>query len=166
MMDVTYRNVRPEDFDALHRLMSDWNVVRQLGGWPWPPDPAFTRLRANPYGGDGFLWAICIQDHLCGTVGVTGGDLGYVLSPNLHGRGIVSMAARKAVDHAFVTTQRGYITASTWGDNAASYHVLQKLGFFHWQTRYLRAKARRRPTLVHHQRLERKVWERLRTAAQ
>lgn len=166
MADLTYRSVQPRDFDALSVMMSDWLVVRQLGGWPWPYDADFTRSRCQPYEGEGFVWAICIADQLVGTVGVTNGDLGYVLAAAHHDKGIMSRAARAAVDHAFETTKRDYLTGSTWYDNAASYRLLQKLGFRHWQTRYTHAKARKMPTLVHHHRLTRADWDRLRSAAQ
>ena len=166
MVELTYRNVRANDFDALHAMMQDWNVVRQLGGWPWPADPAFARTRSQPYEGEGFVWAICINDQLVGTVGVTKGDLGYVLDAAHHGKGIMSRAAGRAVDHAFATTDRAHLTGSTWHENPASYRVLQKLGFRHWQTRYTHAKARNLPTLVYHQRLTRADWDRLRSAAQ
>lgn len=51
---VTYRAVRPQDFDALHALVSLWDVTRNLGSWPWPPDPEFTAKRCQPFEGDGF----------------------------------------------------------------------------------------------------------------
>ena len=163
MTHLSYRDLREDDFAAMHALMSDWSVVRQLGGWPWPSDAAFTRSRCRPYDGDGFVWAICIDDRLVGTLGVTNGDLGYVLSPRHHGSGIMTRACRHAVAHAFATTDRTYLTGSTWWDNPASYAVLAKLGFQHWQTRYTHAKARGLPTLVHHQRLLRSDWDRLRS---
>ena len=39
------------DTDALHRIVSHWDVVRQLASFPWPPDLAFTATRAQPYHG-------------------------------------------------------------------------------------------------------------------
>ena len=166
MAELTYRNLRKDDFDALWSMMSHWSVVRQLGGWPWPADRAFTLGRCKPYEGDGFVWAICQDDKLIGTLGITNGDLGYVLDPAYHGKGIIGAAATKAIEHAFASTARKYLTASTWWDNPASYRVLQKLGFVHWQTRYMHAKARNRPTLVQHLRLTRADWDRLRSTPQ
>ncbi len=159
MFDLTYRDIRPNDCEDLHAMATQWPIVHQLGGWPWPPSAVFTRSRSKPYEGEGFVWAICIDDRLIGTVGVTGGDLGYMLNTAHHGQGIMSKAARAAIHHAFQTTARDHLTASTWFDNAASYRLLQKLGFLHWQTRYIHAKARNRPTLVQHQRLDRATWD-------
>ena len=160
MPDLTYRNIRPGDFDDLHAMVSHWSVTRQLGGWPWPADPDFTRSRCKPYEGDGFIWAICVDDRLIGTVGVTNGDLGYMLNPAHHGQGIMRRAARAAVDHAFQTSDRDHLTGSTWYDNPTSARLLERLGFVHWQTTYIRSRARGFPVLVHHRRLTRTAWER------
>ena len=166
MPELTFRNLGNSDFEDLHAIVSDWSVVRQLGGWPWPANPDFTQSRCRPYSDDGFVWAICRNDQLIGTIGVTGGDLGYMLHPAQQGKGIISQATIIAINHAFDTTDRDHLTGSTWHDNTGSYRVLQKLGFAHWQTRYRHAKARNRPTVVHHHRLTRTTWDRLRTRAQ
>ncbi|MEL6841349.1 MAG: GNAT family N-acetyltransferase [Pseudomonadota bacterium] len=166
MPDLTYRNIRESDCDDMHAVASHWSIVRQLGGWPWPPDPAFTRSRSKAYEGDGFVWAICRDNRLIGSIGVTNGDLGYMLHPDQHGQGIMTRATRRAVDHAFQTTDRDLLTGSTWYDNPTSARVLAKLGFVHWQTCYIHSKARGFPTLVHHRRLTRADWDRLRSAQQ
>ena len=166
MVELTYRSIRTSDFDDLHAIVSYWSVVRQLGSWPWPADADFTRTKCKPFIGEGFVWAICINDRLVGTIGIGPHDLGYMLHPDQHSKGIITKAAQTAVNHAFTTSDRDYLTASTWSDNTGSYRVLQKLGFEHWQTRYMHAKARNRPTLVQHQRLTRDTWDRLRTAPQ
>jgi len=54
MYDLTYRDVDSDDFDVIHKMASDWNIVRQLGSWPWPPDPAYSKRRSEPYTGNGF----------------------------------------------------------------------------------------------------------------
>ena len=166
MVDLTYRNIRPTDFDDLHAMVSYWSVVRQLGGWPWPASNDFTRGRSKPYKGNGFVWASCINARLIGSIGVTNGDLGYMLHPDHHGQGIISRATSKAVDHAFQTTDRDLLTGSTWYDNPTSARILAKLGFVHWQTCYIHSKARGFPALVHQRRLSRADWDRLRSAQQ
>ena len=166
MADLSYRDLRPEDVDDVHAMASDWAVVRQLGSWPWPADKAFTLSRCQPYKGDGFVWGICDQDRVIGTLGVTRGTIGYNLHPAYHGQGIMSQVAGDAVAHAFATTSIDQIRGSTWYDNAGSARVLQKLGFVHWQTRFTHAKARNIPTLLHDHRLTRMTWQRLRTGAQ
>ncbi|WP_341366131.1 GNAT family N-acetyltransferase [Yoonia sp. BS5-3] len=163
MIDLTYRFLREDDFEDLHALASIWPVVRQLGSWPWPPSKAFTQSRCRPYRGEGFIWAMCDTDRLIGTLGVTGGIVGYNLHPDYHGQGIMTGAVADAIEQAFMTTKRDVLTASTWHDNAASAWVLAKQGFVHWQTRYTHARARGVPTLIHDHRLSRNTWQRLRS---
>lgn len=168
MADLTYRPLRPDDFDALHAMVSHWAVARQLGSWPWPADPAFSRSRCTAYDGrhgEGFVWAICVDDHLIGTLGVTGGSVGYMLDPAWQGQGIGGRALRHGIDTAFATQARDHLTAVTWADNAASRALLLGHGFAHWHTRFEQSKARKCPTLAYHYRLTRDDWHRLRAQA-
>lgn len=152
-MVETYRPPREDDYDGMWALATRWDVVRQLGGWRWPPDPAQIRLRCQPYAGDGFVWAICRDDRLIGTVGVIRGDLGYTLHPDHHRQGIMRRACRVAIDQA-VSDGATRITAATWADNDASHALLLGLGFTHWQTHYQKALARGVPTLSRRYRLD------------
>lgn len=167
MPELTYRDLAPDDTDALHAIMSDWSVVRQLGGWPWPPSRAFTASRSVPYAkGDGFIWGVFADGVLAGTVGVTGGWLGYAFSPRFQGQGIGGRSVRHGITHAFERFDLARIEANTWDDNRPSYALLQKLGFTHWQTHYEHAKARGLPVLCHEHRLTRSAWDCLRATAQ
>ncbi|MFT4744131.1 MAG: RimJ/RimL family protein N-acetyltransferase [Yoonia sp.] len=166
MHNLTYRPLSPADAVALHKIVSHWSVVRQLGGWPWPASRAFTFGRCVPYArSDGFVWAVCRDGELCGSVAVTGGQIGYMLDPDVCGQGIMTQAAADAID-AYFMTDATRLDANVWHDNPASQQVLEKLGFVHWSTRYEHAKARRLPTLSHHLTLTRDAWHGLRTAAQ
>lgn len=165
MVDVTYRPVKADDFSDLHRIASHWSVVRQLGRWPWPPDPAFTKSHCKPFQGNGFIWAVCIDDQLIGTMAATQGELGYKFAPQISGQGIATKATRDAIDTAFTKYDWPVLKASVWEDNPSSARVLQKCGFTHWQTRYTRSPTRF-PTLVHQYRLPRFDWDRLRTRTQ
>lgn len=166
MAEITYRNLRPSDFADVHSYASLWPVVRQLGGWPWPPSEAFTRSRCQPYDkGPGFVWAVCLDARVMGTVGVTAGPgspghmLGYTFHPDAHGQGIGSRAARDAVAHAFATDpELSTIRASTWHDNPASHRILLRLGFRQWQTRFVPSPARGVPNLCRHYKLRRTDW--------
>jgi len=166
MLDLSYRDLGPADFDAVHATASHWDVVRQLGSWPWPADPAFTHTRCVPFAGHGFVWGIVLDAQLVGSVAMTGGELGYTVDPAFWGRGIMTQAACHAVDHAFATYDWPLVRAVTWQDNAGSVRVLRKLGFAHWQSRFEHAKARGIPTLSYHLRLSRDAWHGLRTAEQ
>ena len=163
--DLTYRALNADDFDDMHAMVSHWSVVRQLGRWPWPPEPGFTRGRCKPYDGEGFVWGVCINDRVVGSMAVTKGELGYMFAPEVQGRGIATQAARDAIAKAFADCDWPILYASVWHDNPASAAVLRKCGFTHWQTHYTRSPARL-PTPVHQYRLPRPVWDRLRTTAQ
>lgn len=166
MVDLTYRDMRADDCEAVHEIVSIWSVARQMGGWPWPADMDVTEKRVQPYSGNGFVWAICRSDQLVGSVAVTGHDLGYYLHPDLAGQGIMSQAIRAALCHAFDVLDRPLVCASTWKDNPASQALLEKFGFFHWQTCYMHAKARGYPVEVRQNRLTRDSWQALRGRAQ
>lgn len=168
--DLTYRPLAPGDAPRLHEIMSDRAVVRQLGSWPWPPDPAFTERRAKPYEGEGFVWGVFEEGALVGSLGVTPYrhrvEIGYAYDLAAAGRGIATRAGADALDHAFAHFDWPQIQATVWHDNPASARVLEKLGFDHWSTRFDVARARGLPTLVQCYRLTRARWHGLRSAAQ
>ena len=165
MSDLSYRFLNADDFADLHAMVSHWSVVRQLGRWPWPPLEAFTRVRCIPYDGYGFIWAVCENDRVIGTMAVTNGELGYMFAPEVQGRGIATNVAHDAITHAFAEHDWPVLKASVWEDNPPSAAVLRKCGFVHWQTHYTRSPTRL-PTVVHQYRLPRATWDRLRTTAQ
>lgn len=158
MDNITYRDVAPSDYDDVWRIVSDYNVARQLGSWAFPPQPAFVAGRCRPYMGDGNVWAVAVNGTFSGTVAMTGHELGYTLDPRVHGRGIGTRVAQYAVSYAFDTLGRDHVDAGVWYDNPASQAILRKLGFVHWQSRYERATARKRPVLCQFHRLTRAKW--------
>lgn len=125
---LTYRSLQPTDTDALHRIVSQFDVVRQLASFPWPPERDFTRSRAQPYVGDGFVWGVFMGPRLVGTVGVTGGELGYMFAPDVWGQGNGTEVCRTAIAHAF-DLGGDHLMAGVWADNAPSLGLLAKLGF-------------------------------------
>ncbi|MBI1417984.1 MAG: GNAT family N-acetyltransferase [Limimaricola sp.] len=126
---LTYRDLAAHDLDALHAIMSDWQVVRQLGSWPWPADLAFTAARCRPFpAARGFIWGCFRAGRLVGTVGVSDGALGYCLERASWGQGLMTRAATDALDVAFAAGLSA-VGAVVWADNAASARVLDKLGF-------------------------------------
>lgn len=166
---LSFRPMGPGDLAALTALVSDWAVVRNLGSWPWPPDPAFTARRAQPYRGAGFVWAILREGTMVGQVSVTGPDddaqLGYMLDPALHGQGIMTLAARAAVAHAFATRPLDRIRADIWADNHASARLVARAGFVRTRTEDLHALARNEMTASESWHLTRTAWQSLEDAA-
>ena len=158
MPALTYRNFRASDFEAMHAMVSHWEVVRNLGAWPWPPDPDFTRSRCRPFEGNGFAWAICENEELVGSISLTDDELGYMLRPEYHGRGIIQTAARQVLAFGFADPAREYVRALAWADNAISIHILEKLGFVLESETYDHAKARNAQTHSKTFHLTRAAW--------
>lgn len=154
---LTYRSLYPTDLAALHEILSQWEVVRQLSSWPWPADLAFTRTRAWPYGGRGFVWGCFLQGALIGTVAVTGDELGYGLTPQHWGKGLGQEACRLALTHAFAEG-RDHVIAGAWADNAASLRLLAKLGFRVTGSDMSLNQARGQEVAGHWLRLDRADW--------
>lgn len=122
---LTYRDLMPHDAPALHAIVSQWAVTRQLGSFPWPSDADFSASRCQPYGGDGFAWGMFLGGELIGTVAITKGELGYMIDPAYHRQGFGREAVRFALNHAALP----YVEAEVWHDNAASLGLLNSLGF-------------------------------------
>jgi RimJ/RimL family protein N-acetyltransferase len=126
---LTFRALQATDAEALHQIVTQFEVTRQLGpNWPWPADPSYTMTRAQPFHGAGFVWGIFQRGALIGTVGVAAGELGYMLAPQAWGQGCATEACRVALSHAF-DAGLDHVDAGVWADNRASQHVLEKLGF-------------------------------------
>lgn len=141
------RPVEAGDAEAMHRIVSDWRVVRQLGGWPWPADPAFTRYRCARRVKNGFVWSVFEGGDLRGSFGIVNGSVGYMFDLAHAGRGIASAVLARGIAEARANWPWKELRADAWDDNPASQRVLTRQGFVHWRTGYDRAKARRRPVL-------------------
>lgn len=166
MIELGYRPLEHQDFHALHPIVSDWHVVRQLGGWPYPSDPDFTRSRCKAYEGNGFVWGIFTDIGLIGTLGVTSGELGYMLDKRFWDQGLGSRIVADAVTEAFANYDFDQITASTWFDNPGSARVLQKNGFEETHRGTEHAKARDVPTPAIYHALSRETYNALRDSAE
>ncbi|SLN59455.1 GNAT family N-acetyltransferase [Roseisalinus antarcticus] len=126
---LTLRPLGPDDAPALHAIVSDLAVVRELGPFWWPLDFDKTASRARPHIGDGFVWGLFEGDTLIGSVGVTGGEIGYMLRQDRWGRGLAREAATAALDRAFGPMALQQVGARVWADNAPSLALLHRLGF-------------------------------------
>ena len=140
---LDFRSLDEADLPELHALVSEWDVVRQLGSFPWPPERAFTATRAKPYAGNGFAWGMFREGRLIGTVAVTQGVVGYMLHPSQWGQGLATEALRTALTTALANPNLAQITASVWADNAASARLLAKFGFVESHRTRDQSKARR-----------------------
>jgi RimJ/RimL family protein N-acetyltransferase len=132
-----------EDYDALVALQSREDVTRML---PWGPrDPAEVReslekkIAATTIerDGDPFTLAIEVKDSGAYAGDVTiwtnshehrQGEVGYVLHPDFHGRGLVAEAARPLLELGFTHFGMRRIIGRLDARNRASARVLEKLG--------------------------------------
>ena len=124
------RRGRPEDLEAYHALVSDYEVVRYTASWPWPPDRAHTASRARPYPPEqGLAGPVLLGETIVGIAGVTEGELGYSFGLRHWGRGYATEISRALIAHGFARYDWPEITAGVFEGNPASARVLAKLGF-------------------------------------
>jgi len=130
MDDCRLRPFRADDFTAFHALVSDYEIVKMLVIWPYPAEPAFTRMRMNSAEARaGQVLVIEVDGQLAGSIGEMAGGLGYMLGRAYWGRGIASWAVGEMAARMFENPARMAITACVWHGNPASEKVLLKNGF-------------------------------------
>ncbi len=124
------RPFQDADFEAFHAIVSDYDVVKMLGSWPFPSEPDFTRMRMNtPEAKAGQVLVIEVDGKLAGTIGGMSRGIGYMLGRAFWGRGVGTWAVREMVRRVFEGSDIGEVTASAWQDNVAYARVLEKCGF-------------------------------------
>ena len=132
---LTMRRCQPSDFEALHDLVSDFDVVRMTSSWPHPADPDLTRDRCQPFDqANGMVGVVLRNDTLIGSMGLAhkpaeDPQLGYMFARPYWGKGYATEMARALIDHCWTSYDWSLIRADTYSDNPASAHVLKKLGF-------------------------------------
>ena len=137
------RPLTPADAPALHRLLNDWAVVRNLARVPFPYSReladdwiASTAKRAQ----DGTLLHLGIAGPDAGSdlVGAIGldldldtkeGDLGYWVGRPFWGHGVATEAVRRLTRWALANLDLDRLTAQVAIDNPASAAVLRRAGF-------------------------------------
>ncbi|MEM8655657.1 MAG: GNAT family N-acetyltransferase [Pseudomonadota bacterium] len=125
---LTLRRPHQRDAVAISALVGDMEVSRWLTRVPHPyglADAHAFIARASVDDGNTFM--ICVGDQVVGCIG-TERELGYWLGQNHWGRGYASEAARVMVDRHFAQG-RDELRSGHFVENAASRHVLDKLGF-------------------------------------
>jgi RimJ/RimL family protein N-acetyltransferase len=118
------------DAARVHRIVSEWDVVRWTATWPWPADFAFTeeRMRADQPE-QGLFASILLDGSVIGLASLSEAALGYLIAPEAWGRGYATEACATLIDYGFTTTDWPEITATVHKGNLGSRKVLGKLGF-------------------------------------
>jgi [ribosomal protein S5]-alanine N-acetyltransferase len=157
------RPFAPGDLDAIHPVYSDPEVMRWVGTGPVADRAATERMLAGyavHQRRHGFsFWAVIerASQTLIGDAGLhrtAAGEveLGYTLGQEWWGRGYGTEAGRAWLDAAFGELGMNEVIALAEPPNAASLHVLEKLGMRRDGTRtafgreHLLYRIRRRPT--------------------
>lgn len=126
---------RPEaaDLAALHRVFGDPRAMRH---WSRPPHGTLDETAAVLDGmrtldpAEGFDLVVTEAGRVIGKAGMwRRGEIGFILHPDVWGRGLGREAAAAVVDHAFATYPVDALSADVDPRNAGSLRLLQALGF-------------------------------------
>ena len=152
------RVLRASDAEAMWRIARDPTVTRFL---PWEPMPSPGAIlpfiedqEARRRRGDALCFAVLdkTSGELIGSTDLvdirrylgTGAELGYLLSRDYWGKGIMSEAARLTADYAFGPMKLSRLTAFADIENRASRRVLEKLGMEQTDNEWRMVKNERR----------------------
>lgn len=137
------RQMTLNDAAAVHRLRSDEGVMQYINRpLTQSVEDAATWIRLVIEAlqkGEGITWCICLKDAPGRHVGSIGlwriekenyrAEIGYMLDPALHGKGIMYEALQKVVDYGFREIKLHSIEARIDPRNAASEALLKKASF-------------------------------------
>lgn len=138
---LVLRPMQVSDADDMFRYASRRDVTEFL---LWSPHPTkgYTEdylrcIRARYRIGEFYDWAVVekASGRMIGTCGFTrfdpphnSAEIGYVLSPEYHGSGYATEAARRVIEYGFDELGLHRIEARFMKGNDASLHVMDKLG--------------------------------------
>lgn len=122
------RPIVEHDRAAVVAVLSQFEVSRWLTSVPHPYANADfdACLPGLPPGG---IWAIEAAGRFVGVVGLNVDGLGYWIDPAAQGQGHATAAASCLLAAHFAAADATPVIARRFADNAASAHVLGKLGF-------------------------------------
>jgi len=136
------RALRPGDFEPVHTLLSDWNVVRHMllphSNTVEESRKCLEDLTAAPPGAAWLSMVRAIESRdtrelvgLCGISVLSGseqGEIWYLVRPDYWGRGVASEAARELLRIGFAEMNLHRMFATCLPENPASVRVLEKIG--------------------------------------
>ena len=141
---LSLRPLRPDDAEAIHRLVNDWEVVRMLSQLPFPyprelADKWIASTLEQMERGSGYHLAITGQEDgkemLIGCIGLRldltprVGSLGYWIGRRFWRLGVASEAAARLSRWALANLDVERLEAHVAVDNPASGAVLHRAGF-------------------------------------
>lgn len=138
------RPLVPEDAEAMHRLVNDWEVTRNLSVVPFPyprelADEYIESTRRSLTEGTSYALAITGREGeheiMVGVVGLRidaakrTGRLGYWVGRRFWGHGVATEAASRLARWALANLDLDRLEAGVITDNPASAAVLRRVGF-------------------------------------
>ncbi|MDP2116145.1 MAG: GNAT family N-acetyltransferase [Brevundimonas sp.] len=129
---LTLRTARPDDLEAMHAVLSDPRATRW---WSTPPHGTLDQTRAwldgmIANGPDHPDFVVELDGRVIGKAGFYEmPDVGYILHPDVWGRGLALEAVGAVIDHVFRSRDVETLTADVDPENAASIRLLERLGF-------------------------------------
>ncbi len=153
------RPPRPEDADALHRLVNDWGIVRMLSHLPFPyprtlADEWISSVTAQLAEDRSHHFAVLHGEILIGCIGLRldtepgRGDLGYWIGRRFWGQGFAREAVGRVATWGLANLAIERLSAAVAADNPASAAVLRRVGFRETGTgtRHFAARGAEHPT--------------------
>lgn len=139
---LTLRQVVPADANQLLRLRSDKKVMQYLDRPPLQSEEEalslIERITKDLCNNDGITWAIALKNDpaMIGTIGFWRlikenyrGEIGYMILPDYHGKGLMQEAMVAALRYAFDTIRFHSIEANVNPANTASIKILERNQF-------------------------------------
>jgi [ribosomal protein S5]-alanine N-acetyltransferase len=138
---LVLRPLRLDDAPAIQRRFARWEIVRWLRGgvpWPYPENGAEAHLReclAQRARGEKFFWAIILKasGELVGSIELRPDDgsqdqRGFWLDSELQGRGLMTEAAERVTEYAFLELDWPHLWLTNAEGNAPSRRIKEKQG--------------------------------------
>ena len=137
-MGITVRHAEPEDYEAMHRIMSAPKVVTGTLQLPLQSAAAWRKRLAEPPEGL-FLLVACAEGEVVGNLGLEtfpnrprirhAGSLGMAVRDDSQGRGVGTELLRAALDLADNWLNLTRVELTVYTDNAAGIALYEKFGF-------------------------------------
>ena len=141
-MDINIRTWKMEDAQSLAKALNNKKIHDNLrDGLPFPytvsdaKDFISAMLEADD--NNTFAWAITVDNTAIGSIGVfrkenvhrLTAEMGYYISEEYWGKGIMTEAVKQACNYIFENTDIIRIFADPYASNTGSCRVLEKAGF-------------------------------------
>ena len=139
------REFEPSDVDDLFEYASVPGVG-EMAGWPHHPNIEESRYRINKFIEEKHTFAIVykennkvigslgiekydLEDKLCEFDGYIGREIGYVLSKDYWGKGIMPEAVKLVINYLFNVLKYDFLLCGHYDKNHQSQRVQEKCGF-------------------------------------